>query len=149
MSGTEIYGVNSWSARPIFHIMARFAGIIVLLWIVATRKFKLRRTCADSSCLQLTIESGWARINVVSPTMWACGAAGSALPWHGRGRRFDPDQVHQRFPLMFVVYVLQSERTERFYVGCLSGWRSTIAGKPFLLAVADLGNSFIKKSIQL
>src|SRR5580658_5625029 len=27
--------------------------------------------------------------------MWACGAAGSALPWHGRGRRFDPDQVHQ------------------------------------------------------
>src|SRR6185312_14520849 len=26
--------------------------------------------------------------------MWACGAAGSALPWHGRGRRFDPDQVH-------------------------------------------------------
>ena len=29
------------------------------------------------------------------PDMWACGAAGSALPWHGRGRRFDPDQVHQ------------------------------------------------------
>src|SRR5438477_8170426 len=26
---------------------------------------------------------------------WACGAAWSALPWHGRGRRFDPDQVHQ------------------------------------------------------
>jgi hypothetical protein len=28
------------------------------------------------------------------PNKWACGAAGSALPWHGRGRRFDPDQVH-------------------------------------------------------
>jgi hypothetical protein len=27
--------------------------------------------------------------------LWACGAAGSALPWHGRGHRFDPDQVHQ------------------------------------------------------
>ena len=26
--------------------------------------------------------------------LWACGAAGSALPWHGRGHRFDPDQVH-------------------------------------------------------
>src|SRR5271170_1952942 len=25
----------------------------------------------------------------------ACGAVGSALPWHGRGRRFEPDQVHQ------------------------------------------------------
>src|SRR3954465_8885710 len=32
------------------------------------------------------------------PSMWACGAAGSALPWHGRGRRFDPDQVHQSQP---------------------------------------------------
>ena len=30
-----------------------------------------------------------------APKKWACGAAGSALPWHGRGRRFDPDQVHQ------------------------------------------------------
>ena len=30
--------------------------------------------------------------------MWACGAAGSALPWHGRGRRFEPDQVHQITP---------------------------------------------------
>ena len=34
-------------------------------------------------------------ITVVSLPMWACGAAGSALPWHGRGHRFDPDQVHQ------------------------------------------------------
>src|ERR1700734_3446850 len=31
------------------------------------------------------------------PPLWACGAAGSALPWHGRGHRFDPDQVHQLF----------------------------------------------------
>ena len=29
--------------------------------------------------------------------MWACGAVGSALPWHGRGHRFEPDQVHQNF----------------------------------------------------
>ena len=27
---------------------------------------------------------------------------GSALPWHGRGRRFDPDQVHQsKYTLVF------------------------------------------------
>ena len=32
---------------------------------------------------------------VASRSLWACGAAGSALPWHGRGHRFDPDQVHQ------------------------------------------------------
>jgi hypothetical protein len=31
---------------------------------------------------------------------WACGAAGSALPWHGRGRRFDPDQVHHSFQFL-------------------------------------------------
>jgi hypothetical protein len=48
----------------------------------------------------LTIDSPSARILEVSRStidQWACGAAGSALPWHGRGRRFDPDQVHQ-FP---------------------------------------------------
>src|SRR5258708_6101538 len=33
----------------------------------------------------------------MSLPLWACGAAGSALPWHGRGHRFDPDQVHQSF----------------------------------------------------
>lgn len=27
--------------------------------------------------------------------MWACSSAGRALAWHVRGRRFDPDQVHQ------------------------------------------------------
>ena len=54
---------------------------------------------------------------VVSPKQWACGAAGSALPWHGRGRRFDPDQVHHLYD-MPAVYVLQSERSERFYIGC-------------------------------
>src|SRR5271166_4840219 len=34
---------------------------------------------------------------------WACGAAGSALPWHGRGHRFDPDQVHQSTPLFLSI----------------------------------------------
>ena len=28
---------------------------------------------------------------------WACGAVGSALPWHGRGRGFESLQVHQTF----------------------------------------------------
>jgi hypothetical protein len=55
----------------------------------------------------LTIPAMWAKMIRVLPSIpiyrgfgfllqsWACGAAGSALPWHGRGRRFDPDQVHQ------------------------------------------------------
>ena len=37
------------------------------------------------------------RENKESLPQWACGAVGSALPWHGRGRRFDPDQVHHFF----------------------------------------------------
>ena len=26
---------------------------------------------------------------------WALSAAGSALPWHGRGQEFEPPRVHQ------------------------------------------------------
>src|SRR5665213_1386357 len=29
---------------------------------------------------------------------WACGAVGSALPWHGRGQGFESLQVHQNKP---------------------------------------------------
>src|ERR1700712_4930721 len=29
-------------------------------------------------------------------TVWACGAVGSALPWHGRGQGFESLQVHQK-----------------------------------------------------
>jgi hypothetical protein len=44
----------------------------------------------------LTKAALYRRIGRVQPLhLWACGAAGSALPWHGRGHRFDPDQVHQ------------------------------------------------------
>ena len=31
----------------------------------------------------------------LSRQMWACGAVGSALPWHGRGQGFESLQVHQ------------------------------------------------------
>ena len=58
----------------------------------ATRPNLLALTiCARSARILEALRKGE---SVVSPS-WACGAAGSALPWHGRGRRFDPDQVHQ------------------------------------------------------
>ena len=47
---------------------------------------------------RLTNPSLSTRITRVLPDEWACGAAGSALPWHGRGHRFDPGQVHQYTP---------------------------------------------------
>ena len=34
------------------------------------------------------------RILRIGICLWACGAVGSALSWHGRGRRFEPVQVH-------------------------------------------------------
>src|SRR5579871_2947476 len=34
---------------------------------------------------------------IVKASSWACGAVGSALPWHGRGREFESLQVHQTF----------------------------------------------------
>ena len=33
--------------------------------------------------------------------VWACGAVGSALPWHGRGREFESHQVHHVFHFIF------------------------------------------------
>ena len=47
--------------------------------------------------------AGVDRIDKVLPYEWACGAAGSALPWHGRGHRFDPGQVHQLFQQLMVL----------------------------------------------
>ena len=35
------------------------------------------------------------RVEFGSSVVWACGAVGSALPWHGRGREFESHQVHQ------------------------------------------------------
>ncbi len=46
--------------------------------------------------------------------------------WHGRGRRFEPDQVHQ-FSWMPAVYILQSESTKRFYIGCAAHVLSRLA----------------------
>jgi hypothetical protein len=37
-----------------------------------------------------------------SADQWACGAVGSALPWHGRGREFESHQVHQNKPCQLV-----------------------------------------------
>jgi hypothetical protein len=44
---------------------------------------------------------------------WACGAVGSALPWHGRGRRFEPDQVHQENDIASGIRVLDSWNPHR------------------------------------
>ena len=96
---------------------ALFTGTISLRWKEAKQARNLlggvlpviQGECCPVTTVptpSLTIGSGWAKIvkdwaPAKSPgnsQKWACGAAGSALPWHGRGRRFDPDQVHQIFP---------------------------------------------------
>src|SRR5258708_37213806 len=44
---------------------------------------------------QLTAAPAFARL-ILSPKKrcWGCGAAGSALEWHSRGRGFEPPQLH-------------------------------------------------------
>src|SRR6202044_3540481 len=37
----------------------------------------------------------------------ACGAVGSALPWHGRGRRFEPVRVHHNFSKTYRFWPLE------------------------------------------
>ena len=54
--------------------------------------------------------------------MWACGAAGSALPWHGRGHRFDPDQVHQSNQQL-------SESARRPGFAPPLGWRGSLGAR--------------------
>jgi hypothetical protein len=49
-----------------------------------TRVFPMRATESSRRCY-----SG------VQTLAGACGAVGSALPWHGRGREFESHQVHQ------------------------------------------------------
>src|SRR5579871_1728209 len=65
----------------------------------------------------------------------ACGAVGSALPWHGRGRRFEPDQVHQ-FPsgeksALAVTMLCPRHR-------CVPSPTLTILSRPFSLLVTFL-----------
>ncbi len=43
----------------------------------------------------------------------AVSSAGRAREWHSRGQRFDPATVHA----MFYVYILQSQKTKRYYAG--------------------------------
>ncbi len=38
--------------------------------------------------------------------LWACGAVGSALPWHGRGQGFESLQVHQIPPELRIPHKL-------------------------------------------
>ena len=52
--------------------------------------------------------------SVIASSKWACGAAGSALPWHGRGRRFDPDQVHQTINNLVDPPVVDPQAVELF-----------------------------------
>src|SRR5438552_4527398 len=57
-----------------------------------------RSTLFPYTTLFRSVKISWGKF--LLSTKWACGAAGSALPWHGRGRRFDPDQVHHFFRLL-------------------------------------------------
>jgi hypothetical protein len=45
----------------------------------------------------------------VQPTHNYCIVNNLALEWHGRGHRFDPDQVHQTTPSKSISYELHCQ----------------------------------------
>jgi hypothetical protein len=66
--------------------------IVALVWVgIHPQGADNRNAVSASLTNSLIIET----IRELYLPVWACGAVGSALPWHGRGHRFDPDQVHQ------------------------------------------------------
>src|SRR6266704_240748 len=70
-----------------------------------------------------------------APLAWACGAVGSALPWHGRGRRFEPDQVHQTKPNKTkhrLALALRQQRADCFRLG-----------RPYNLRAGKYATSFL------
>jgi hypothetical protein len=77
--------------------VARIRSGFVLgeVWVNAPRPKPLSTRRMRGRAGGLTNPERAETIRELHSPKWACGAAGSALPWHGRGHRFDPDQVHQ------------------------------------------------------
>ena len=68
------------------------AGILVLApGMKVARRRGMPAAKMNSVLASIPIWRAWA----FCLQSWACGAAGSALPWHGRGRRFDPHCLWQ------------------------------------------------------
>src|ERR1019366_2993539 len=66
----------------------------------------------------------------------ACGAVGSALPWHGRGREFESHQVHHNFSN---TYIRSLPRKPRFGVQLESKMDATPQRGSFLFVSVRTG----------
>ena len=89
----------------------------------ASRRGDLRRTvgrAVESTGRGSMHENGTTYVLAI----WGCSSVGRALEWHSRGRRFDPDQLHQipaiRAKVKFTVYLLIKPAT-------LSGCSASLA----------------------
>ncbi len=91
---------------------------------------------------------------------WACGAAGSALPWHGRGRRFDPHRPYQPNrlnPLMFQDCILpctsgvpDPTANGQLYVAMTlvnKGYERVIRQRPATIVLASKGTTLAHFSL--
>src|SRR5262249_5431278 len=67
---------------------------------------------------------------------WACGAVGSALPWHGRGQGFESLQVHQTYQTLIVL-----PTTVIIVFGVQNGSRRVQSGRP-IIGRRELGGDF-------
>jgi hypothetical protein len=100
--GRKVCGRKRWKFCPCkFQATppnAPFCGQSLSVSGVAFLRTRYFRLPASLTIPRIRARITAALLSILHSQSWACGAAGSALPWHGRGRRFDPDQVHQFKP---------------------------------------------------
>src|SRR5258705_57480 len=73
---------------------------LCLLPVLATAQQQKQQQPQSDTAKILALEAKWTeahklrQIDILSTLLAKTAQAGCPLPWHGRGRRFDPDQVH-------------------------------------------------------
>ena len=127
---------RNWQCRVSLKLWTPCFSVAVRAWR------KDRRPCYPAL-------RSWHPVDPATPTGRACGAVGSALPWHGRGREFESLQVHQNFsntyePLSAGYRSFWSPTGVRKWtppVGAnFGGW--VLRGSPVLMLIAPFDGRF-------
>src|SRR5262249_50031563 len=63
------------------------------------------------------------------PPSWGRSSAGRALEWHSRGRRFDPDRLHQKINNLDAIEILS---VRELWLNCVRSWLLLFISPSFL-----------------
>ena len=87
------------------------------------KKWQKQFTNTDESC--------------IITKQWGCSSVGRALEWHSRGRRFDPDHLHQKQKPRRIAQAV------RFFVKGVPAQAEGLSGHPFNQKVVSLTLRFL------